>query len=55
MTTFYGVVDDSLDEAIELLLERGEAERVVENWDRDEPDQAGLLRVEVVNFGLLLD
>jgi hypothetical protein len=42
----YGVVDDRLAEAIELFLDRGEAERVVKDWDRDEPGQAGLLRVE---------
>ena len=34
---FYGVVDDRLDEAVELFLDRREAERVVEDWDRDEP------------------
>ena len=43
---FYGVVDDWLGEAIELFLSRRDAERVVEDWDRDEPEQAGLLRVE---------
>ena len=42
----YGVVDDRLGEAVELFFDRCEAERVVEDWDRDEPDQAGLLRVE---------
>lgn len=30
---FYGVVDDSLGEAVELF-DRREAERVVEDWDR---------------------
>jgi hypothetical protein len=47
---FYGVVDDSLGDAVELFLDRRQAERVVENWDRDEPDQAGLLRVEVIEM-----
>jgi hypothetical protein len=50
VTIFYGVVDDSLGEAVELFLDRREAERVVEDWDRDEPEQAGLLRVDVVNL-----
>jgi len=47
---FYGVVDDFLGEAVELFLDRREAERVVRDWDRDEPDQAGLLRVEPVEL-----
>jgi hypothetical protein len=46
---FFGV-DDGLREAIELFVLRSDAERVVLNWDRDEADQAGLLRVEVVEF-----
>jgi hypothetical protein len=32
-----------LEEAIELFTARGEAELVVENWNRDEPDRAGEL------------
>jgi hypothetical protein len=43
-------VDVRLGEAIELFLDRGEAKRVVENWDRDEPDQAGLLRIEEIEI-----
>ena len=42
--------DDGLGEAIELFLDRRDAERVVEDWDRDEPDHAGLLRIEVVEL-----
>ena len=47
---FYGVVDDNLEEAIELFTNRREAERVVERWDRDEPDRAGELDVEPVEL-----
>jgi hypothetical protein len=47
---FYGVVDLSLEEAVELFLRREDAERVVRDWDRDEPEQAGLLHVEVVEL-----
>jgi uncharacterized protein YaaQ len=46
---FYGVVDDNLEEAIEVLHESA-AERVVESWDRDEPDRAGELDVEPVEL-----
>jgi hypothetical protein len=48
---FYGVIDDSLGEAVELFLKRRDAERVVEDWDRDDPDQAGLLRIAVLELG----
>ena len=40
MLQFYGVLDDSLDEAIDLFRDRRDAEHVVEYWDRDEPEQA---------------
>jgi hypothetical protein len=46
----YGVVSDRLDEAVELFPTREEAAAVVSAWDRDEPDQAGTLRVETVEF-----
>jgi hypothetical protein len=45
---FYGVVDNSLEEAVELFLRREDAERGVGDWDRDEPELAGLLYVEAV-------
>jgi hypothetical protein len=48
---FWAVVSDSTEEAVEILLTREEAEAVVQVWDRDEPDQAGALRVERVGFG----
>ncbi len=48
---FYGVVADSLEEAIELFTERREAELVAENWNRDEPERAGELRVEPIELG----
>jgi hypothetical protein len=47
---FYGVVCDSLEEAIELFTDRRQAELVVENWNRDEPERAGKLRVERVDL-----
>jgi hypothetical protein len=37
-------------EALELFTGREAAEAVVQAWDRDEPDQAGTLRVEKVEF-----
>jgi hypothetical protein len=49
---FYAVVSDPLDEAIELFIRRREAELVVENWNRDEPDRAGELRVEPIEFDI---
>jgi hypothetical protein len=49
---FYGVIDDRLGEVVELLLDRRGAERVVDDWDRDEPDQAGLLHVETIDLEL---
>ena len=44
---FYAVVSDELEEAVELLPTREEAE-AVQAWDREEPDQAGILRVEKI-------
>jgi hypothetical protein len=46
----YGVVSDELEEAVELFATRREAELVVQNWDRDEPERAGELRVEPVKL-----
>jgi hypothetical protein len=46
---FYGVMNDRL-EAIELFLDRRDAERLVANWDRDEPERAGELRVEPIEI-----
>lgn len=43
---FYGVVSGLLEEAIELFVDRRDAELVVAAWDRDEPDHAGELHVE---------
>jgi hypothetical protein len=47
---FYGVVDSGLEEAVELYLRREDAERVVRDWDREAPEQAGLLQVEVIEL-----
>jgi hypothetical protein len=41
-------VSNSIEEAVELLTRREEA--VVQAWDRDEPEQAGALRVEKIEF-----
>jgi hypothetical protein len=49
---FYAVVVDPLEEAIEIFTERREAERVVENWNRDEPDRPGELRVEPIELDM---
>jgi hypothetical protein len=43
---FWAVVSDSLQEAVGLVTSREEAEAIVQAWDRDEPEQAGELRVE---------
>jgi hypothetical protein len=47
---FCGVVSESSEEALALFVERREAERIIENWDRDEPDCAGELRVEPIEL-----
>jgi hypothetical protein len=47
---FYGVVSESSEDALALFVERREAERPIENWDRDEPDQAGLLHIGPVEL-----
>jgi hypothetical protein len=47
---FYGVVSDSIEEAVELFPTREEAEAIVQAWDRDEPQQAGALHVERVEL-----
>ena len=47
---FWAVVNDSTEEAVEPLTTREEAEAIVQPWDRDEPDQAGMLRVERIEF-----
>ena len=47
---FYGVVSDSVQETVELFTSREEAEAIVQAWDRDKPDQAGVLRIEKIEF-----
>jgi hypothetical protein len=37
-------------EAIELFANPREAERVVQNWDDDEPERAGELHVEAIEL-----
>jgi len=48
---FRAVVSDSTEEAVELSPTRDEAEAIVRAWDREEPEQAGILRVEKIEFG----
>jgi hypothetical protein len=47
---FYGVVSESSEQALALFVERREAERIIENWDRDESDRARELRVEPIEL-----
>ena len=47
---FWAVVSDSTEEAVELVTRREEAEAIVQAWDRDEPDHAGVLRVGKVEL-----
>jgi hypothetical protein len=47
---FYGVVDSWLEEAVELFVRREDAERLVRDWDREAPERAGLLCVEVIDL-----
>jgi hypothetical protein len=47
---FWAVVSGSTGDAVELLPTREEAEAIVQAWDRDEPEQAGILRVEKIEF-----
>jgi hypothetical protein len=47
---FYGVVDPWLGGGSRAFLRREDAERVVRDWDREEPEQAGLLHVEVIEL-----
>jgi hypothetical protein len=44
------VVSDSTEEAVAIVASRETAETIVRAWDRNEPDQAGMLRVEKIEF-----
>jgi hypothetical protein len=48
---FWAVVSDLTEEAVELFPTREEAEAIVQAWDRDEPKQAGTLRIEPLELG----
>jgi hypothetical protein len=48
---FFGLVDLSVLEAIELYATRGEAERVLQEVLTDEPQWASLLRIEPIDLG----
>jgi len=46
----YAFVSERMtDEALELFVDRKIAELMVKNWNRDEPDRAGELRVEPID------
>ena len=53
--TFYGVVSEPLQEAVELTRTREEAERMVADWNHDEPCRAGELHIEPIAFGFSLN
>jgi hypothetical protein len=48
---FFGVVDLSLHEAVELFVRREDAERMLDELLRDEPQWAGLFRIERIELG----
>jgi hypothetical protein len=47
-TLFWAVVSDSIEEAVQFFPTREEAEAIVQAWDRDEPEAAGLLSVQPI-------
>lgn len=50
---FFGVVDLWLDEAVELFVRREDAERMLSELLRDEPQWRGLFRVESIELAEL--
>lgn len=48
---FFGLVDLSLLEAVELFLRREDAERTLAELLRDEPEWESLFRIEVFELG----
>ena len=49
----YAFVSERMtDEALELFVDRKIAELMVKNWNRDEPDRAGELRVEPIELNI---
>jgi hypothetical protein len=46
----FALVSDSLDEPLELFVDRRAAEAVVRAWDHDEPEAAGALHVEPIEL-----
>ena len=46
----FAVVSDSLDEPLELFVDRRAAEAVARAWDRDEPEAAGALHVQPIEL-----
>jgi hypothetical protein len=51
----YGVVSERLGEAIEIFADRREAERVVQNYDYNEPERSGELFIEPVELDTSLN
>jgi hypothetical protein len=50
---FFGLVDLSLGEAIELYVRREDAERTLAELLRDEPEWWSLFRIEEIELGQL--
>jgi hypothetical protein len=48
----FGLVDLSLGKAIELFVRREDAERMLAEILRDEPNWESLLRIEEIEFGV---
>jgi hypothetical protein len=46
----HATVNVETQSAVELFVRREDAEEMVENWSRDEPDDADLLRVERIDL-----
>jgi hypothetical protein len=46
----WAVVSDSTEEAVAIVASREAAETIVRAWDRDEPEQAGVLRVKRIEL-----
>jgi hypothetical protein len=48
---FYGVVSEETETALELYVDRADAERFIAEVEQDEPDTAARLHVEEVELG----
>lgn len=55
MRVYAVVSEQTSDEALYLFVDRQMAERMVESWNRDEPDRVGELHVEPVELEISAD